>query len=431
MRHKSQKGKKPFSLEEQVEWIAIAFVLALTVRCFIVEAYQIPTGSMAPTLYGEHYQVTCGACGGKINLRYVEKVKPNLAIACPLCAADITASGAKVRKRGGDRILVSKNLYFFTKPKRWDIFVFKSPENGKENTNFVKRLVGLPGETVVLKNGQVFVDGQIARKPAGVQKRLWQDVYNGPESKSPGEFWKSGGGWSVTKSGFDLPDESVGLHTVRYVKPILDHYDYNGDKGQNVVGDLQVKGHVLMGREGGEFSACLWDESEMSGDTWKAVFRPGATSLSVEVRKNEAIRETAEVPLAAPREFDFSFSRADGIVEVSIDGGGCARIEEELTAESSPPYTFDCGVFLEGGGSAMVVKDVEIKRDIYYRADLGRGDFSGEPYVAKIAPGHYLGLGDNSPISNDSRFWGTVPEANVLGKAFFVFWPPTRMGLVF
>ena len=50
--------------------------------------------------------------------------------------------------------------------------------------------------------------------------------------------------------------------------------------------------------------------------------------------------------------------------------------------------------------------------------------------MADVPEGHYLGLGDNSPISRDSRVWGFVPEENILGKAFFVFWPMLRMGPV-
>jgi signal peptidase I len=44
----------------------------------------------------------------------------------------------------------------------------------------------------------------------------------------------------------------------------------------------------------------------------------------------------------------------------------------------------------------------------------------------RLAEGEYFVLGDNRPSSNDSRSWGTVPTANILGKAWFVYWPPAK-----
>ncbi len=47
-----------------------------------------------------------------------------------------------------------------------------------------------------------------------------------------------------------------------------------------------------------------------------------------------------------------------------------------------------------------------------------------------VPAGHFLMLGDNRHNSNDGHAWGFVPRENVVGKAIFVFWPPTRIGLV-
>lgn len=56
-----------------------------------------------------------------------------------------------------DRVIASRIHYLFSKPQRGDIVVFKFPDD--EKTNFVKRVIGLPGETVEIKAGEVFVDG--------------------------------------------------------------------------------------------------------------------------------------------------------------------------------------------------------------------------------------------------------------------------------
>lgn len=61
----------------------------------------------------------------------------------------------------GDRILVLKCLYQFQPPRRWDVVVFKNPTNPTQN--YIKRLIGLPGETIEIVDGDIFVNGQIAQ----------------------------------------------------------------------------------------------------------------------------------------------------------------------------------------------------------------------------------------------------------------------------
>lgn len=64
----------------------------------------------------------------------------------------------------GDKIIVNKMIYRFTDPKRFDIIVFK--QSGKEHGYYtIKRIVGLPGETVQITDGIVYIDGnEIAEK---------------------------------------------------------------------------------------------------------------------------------------------------------------------------------------------------------------------------------------------------------------------------
>ena len=86
---------------------------------------------------------------------------------------------ARVRTRPGDRVLVHKWFYTLFDPKRFDVIVFKDPTDSSRN--YIKRLVGLPGEEVWLADGDVFTRRadrpetgfMIRRKPLHVQRALW------------------------------------------------------------------------------------------------------------------------------------------------------------------------------------------------------------------------------------------------------------------
>ena len=112
---------------------------------------------MAPTIYGMHADVTCENCtcphaitlSDRLSGSHWKSIGLKPAV-CPNCgwATEIPLSVPTVR---GDRILVDK----LCRPERWDIIVFEYPVD--PSVNFVKRLVGMPGETVTLASGDLFI----------------------------------------------------------------------------------------------------------------------------------------------------------------------------------------------------------------------------------------------------------------------------------
>ncbi len=95
---------------EYLESLVSAFILALIVLTFLGRAFKIPSSSMVPTL------------------------------------------------RVGDRIFVNRFVYKFSEPVRGDLAVFVYPED--ESRDFIKRIVGLPGEEVQIKHGSIFINGE-------------------------------------------------------------------------------------------------------------------------------------------------------------------------------------------------------------------------------------------------------------------------------
>jgi hypothetical protein len=88
------------------------------------------------------------------------------------------------------------------------------------------------------------------------------------------------------------------------------------------------------------------------------------------------------------------------------------------------------GVRLGAANAKFALEDLRIDRDIYYtyRAQMA---LRGNHYDLYLIPEDaYFALGDNSPNSLDSRYWGVVPGRNLIGKAVLVWWSPSRIGLV-
>lgn len=118
----SSKRKKVLKfIFEYADSARSASILALIIVTLIIQTFKIPTGSMIPTL--------------------------NI----------------------GNHLMVNKFIYYFKKPKRGDIIVFVYPVNPKKD--FIKRLVGLPGETIEVKDGSVFINGEELRAPQTIAER--------------------------------------------------------------------------------------------------------------------------------------------------------------------------------------------------------------------------------------------------------------------
>ncbi len=212
---------------ETIESIIVAFILAFLFRAFVAEAFVIPTGSMAPTLMGAHKDVFCQHCGQQYQASASSEIDSDsgaytpfvtVASTCSTCrglnAYDL-AKNSNHATFSGDRILVSKFDYVFAKPKRWEVFVFKFP--GMARMNYIKRLVGLPGESLLIQDGDVYTrpegaaEWTIARKPATKIQAMRQIVsdtkYQAVDLVSKGwpSLWQptppeSAGGWHVSQS---------------------------------------------------------------------------------------------------------------------------------------------------------------------------------------------------------------------------------------
>ena len=74
-----------------------------------------------------------------------------------------------------------------------------------------------------------------------------------------------------------------------------------------------------------------------------------------------------------------------------------------------------------------VYRDGVREQDSYIRP-CGNDASCNFPKTITVPPGHYFMMGDNRGQSDDSRFWGPVPDKWIIGVAFFTYWPPDRIG---
>jgi len=155
------------SITDTIQSLIVGFVLAMTVRAFVCEGFVIPTGSMAPTLLGRHVAIRSPQTGTVFPVGVDARIGDDRfrgfmdRVADPWLGIEFPGSGVRSGQmphpRSGDRILVHKSLYLLKNPARYDVVVFKNPTNPLgEDGNYIKRLVGLPGETVWLVDGDVF-----------------------------------------------------------------------------------------------------------------------------------------------------------------------------------------------------------------------------------------------------------------------------------
>jgi len=180
---------------ELLETIVFVVVLVLVLKSFIAEAFVIPTGSMAETLYGYQKQINCPSCKHRFPVNCSSEVEqmPGAGVmsvstaTCPNCLLNIKllkyneesfpgeAAVADPGPSTGDRVLVAKYLYDLPGkgPERLDVVVFKYPGNSNPNEfsarfpasgpqrnhvpmNYIKRLIGLPGETIAIQAGKLY-----------------------------------------------------------------------------------------------------------------------------------------------------------------------------------------------------------------------------------------------------------------------------------
>jgi type IV secretory pathway protease TraF len=129
-------------------------------------------------------------------------------VRCPNCGED-RIDIRTVPPNHGDQLLVQKNLFEFRRPRRWEVVVLKSPSRP---TPFVKRIVGLPNESVQIRDGDIYVNGEICRKDLACQRAVRIPVYD--DDHPPDDLPESEGCWLIENPKSDWRSKDHGFDYV-------------------------------------------------------------------------------------------------------------------------------------------------------------------------------------------------------------------------
>lgn len=402
-RHFAGATRTPVSyLFEQVESLASALVIVLLVWHFGLEAFRIPSGSMSPTLSGD-----------------------------PVW---------------GDRVFVDKFCYQFRDPQRWEPVVFRYPL--KRSDPYVKRCIGLPGEQVLIAQGDIYLrrnDGtgiELLTKSPAAREVLWLPLLRGLDSQKEwvGNFLRQGdiefkdGEVLLGKGGSAIFPRGSGDTPGN----VVDHDASFGDSGtppesfgRNVCGDLRARLRVKLGPDGAFVVRIVRDS-----DQYALLLQPGSGACTLThtledgTQRKLAAGQTRGWSLPAGEFMDVEFAIADGVLSARVDdnnleqtvgtplldalrnrdkqrrldlsGMDAARL---AGADPAGGRTARIELTADGGGATVRVRGIE--RDIYYRGRVlpERNAPAEMPFGVNLAGDQYFVLGDNSPGSKDARAW--------------------------
>lgn len=278
----------PWNRRNGLTWLGL-LILVITIRWLLIEPFKIPTGSMEPTLHGDP--------------KNGDHVMTN-------------------KLAYGPRIPFTRTrLFHMGKPKRWDIVVFKNLDRKAKHGTLVKRVVGLPGERIHIKDGKIWVNGEAQEPP-------------------------------------------------KELRDVLHYTD-----------ELQ------------------FDDADVARFL---------ISMSKSKARSPLLNEANETAQRLYRELDAMHERVK-------------RVETELLADS------EALEYIKG----LDPVSLSISRQLfsmYQKAQysLTYGILDDDNY-ALVPEGHYLVCGDNSPDSADGRWFGWLPEGHIMGRAFCIWWPLSRM----
>ncbi|HEV3341914.1 MAG TPA: S26 family signal peptidase [Pirellulales bacterium] len=412
--------------------IVLALAMTWQVQCYVVSG-----ASMAETLLGQHRSLTCGDCGRTFRCADDEPIMFGKRAICPNCG-DTEQRLDTALPVAADAVIVDRSAFQLRSPRRWELAAFRAPVRPRQI--YVKRIVGLPGEAIELRHGDVYADGRIQRKGLKTLRSLAALVHAVPaqdvsdESATieprwlpddPQSAWRQNGPrfWrpATRAAGEEAPIDWLTYHHrdrqpgVPYEeRPITDDCGYNQlwpVIASHLVRDLLVRCRIRISPNG----RAIWLFTD--GRSQFLVTLDFGQRTTIVTQDGRRIGGSPIATASATDEVLCEVGLCDEQVLLGLNGRQIMAVPYDPPDVAFHPSSRPVAVGTQGDG--LEVSQLVLLRDVYYVGSVRQGDSSQD----RLADDEYFVLGDNSPRSGDSREWPRpgVPSYHLIGKPFAAF----------
>jgi len=390
----------------------------------LVLPIRVVGGSMAETFYGPHYSICCPDCRFRFPVD-ATSLPPTQTIRCPNCGYQNAAQEDRP-VFAGERLLVDRLTYQLREPARWEPILFRSSQPPLEYC--LKRVVGLPNESVKIAAGDVWINDRRLKKDWPTSRAMAIMVHDSrfrstaPDTPLRWRPWTGANGWERIADGFHFDAENkddpahqndwLVYHHLDFLRGaprisgrITDDYAYNQTISRSLypTDDLVLSAQVQArgsGRLKFRVGACDLQLDTASGRGMLL----DAGHLWAEFSWDPSrLRQLTQIEVAVvDRQFFFVLA-GEVLVSCDLEDASKANGNSERIAAVAPQPSkrqFFLGIGAEN--IDLHITDLQVLRDVYYTKDI-----VGFPHsrsgVCQVGEDEFFVLGDNSPISLDSR----------------------------
>jgi hypothetical protein len=415
-----------------IGWIActaLALLLVpLALRLALIQGWwstvRIAGGSMAEALYGPHLPVACQECGFRFRCGLEYPPAQDLAV-CPNCGnRDNPVDTTRIVP--GQRVYIDRWPQLAHRVGTWQAVAFREPSGAGELT--VKRTVATGPGRVAIQDGDVYLNGRIQQKNLAQLRELRVLVHDDHFRSPLANRWQpaqSTSRWKPCSTGYATdppsepapspdwlhyvqwtcwPNSSPAVHRTEQV-PIFDHDPYNQSLSRgnlHPVPDILLACQLQVDRG----ATCVLRVTSRADEfAWE--FHPEKSAC--QLRWNRSL-----VAQAA-----YAGNAASVAVEMAVCDhrllaaiGGSLVFEFDYRPSSGPSADDQPRLSVGAAGGSVRLESPQVYRDVYY---LGPGGATLWEAPQAVAASQWFVLGDNVPVSLDSRLWAAIEADTILG----------------